>query len=82
LPLAVMDGTFMNYLKSTPDEAFEIIRKIINETARVGGTFISLWHNDSLQKGDVNKEWVALYEKVYWLAASKHDNDYDPLHTA
>jgi hypothetical protein len=82
MPLAVMDGTFMHYLKSTPEESFEIIRKIINEAERVGGTFISLWHNDSLQQSDDNEDWVKLYENVYRLAASKHKKDYDPLHTS
>ncbi len=82
MPLAVMDGTFLHYLHSTPEEAFEIICKIINETERVGGTFICLWHNDSLQRGDDNMAWVKLYENVYRMAASKHKKDYDPLHTS
>jgi hypothetical protein len=80
MPLAVMDGTFMHYLKSTPSESFDIIQHIINETERVGGTFISLWHNDSLRRGVDNEAWVSLYEKVYQLAVSKHKKDYDPLH--
>lgn len=79
VPLAVMDGAFSHYLKSSPAEAYEIISKIIAEIERVGGTFVSLWHNDTLRKCDGNEAWVRLYENVYRLAASKHKEDYDPV---
>lgn len=82
IPLAVMDGTFFNYLKTTPAESFKIIQNLINEIESVGGTFVSLWHNDSLRREDDNTEWVDLYEKVFQLAASKHTKKNDPLHTA
>ncbi len=79
MPLAVMDGTFLHYLKCSSDESFNIIKKIISKIERVGGTFVSLWHNDTLRRCDGNEAWIKLYEKVYRLAASKHKKDYDPL---
>ncbi len=79
IPLAVMDGTFLHYLKSSSNDSFNIIERIISRTERVGGTFVSLWHNDTLRRCDENEAWIALYEKVFRLAASKHKKDYDPL---
>lgn len=54
-PFQVMDVTLRDYLKLTPDEAIEQIGKIITETKAVGGTFSSLWHNESLSEW---KEWT------------------------
>ncbi len=79
MPLAVMDGTFLQYLKSSPGDSFNTISKIVDEIERVGGTFVSLWHNDTLRKCVGNEAWIRLYENVYRLAASKHKKDYDPV---
>jgi hypothetical protein len=61
-PFQVMDGTLNQYLGLTPNEAISIIVKIINEIKLVNGTFISLWHNESLSE---IREWIGWREVYY-----------------
>ncbi len=60
-PFMVMDGTLKDYLKLTTTDAIEEIKKLIDEVKAVNGTFISLWHNESLSN---EKRWVG-WRKVY-----------------
>ena len=63
-PFAVMDGTLNNYMKQTPEQATGIINNLITETRKVGGTFISLWHNSSLNDQGEWKGWLDVYIKM------------------
>ncbi|MDR4988780.1 MAG: polysaccharide deacetylase family protein [Bacteroidales bacterium] len=81
IPLAVMDGTFKHYLKLTPKEALNIITGICAEVEQLGGTFTTLWHNDSLCDCNEWKGWRELYGQVYSMASAKHQKKYDPLYT-
>lgn len=63
-PFCVMDTTFKTYLKTTPEESLKLIVTIINEVKKVNGTFISLWHNESLSNYEDWKGWEGLYEKM------------------
>jgi hypothetical protein len=64
VPLQVMDSTFYDYLHNKPEEAEVIINKIINETKRAGGLFVSLWHNTSLEDSGNWQGWRELFEKM------------------
>jgi hypothetical protein len=55
IPFQIMDATLIDYLKHSPEEAKEVILKVINETKKAGGIFVSIWHNTSLQE---NSEWA------------------------
>ncbi len=81
LPTAVMDSTLASYLKLSPKKSFEIVSKLIDEVVSTGGTFVSLWHNDTLCDCRQWKGWQSLYTKMYRLAAEQHQKNYDPLHT-
>ncbi|NCC73480.1 MAG: hypothetical protein EOM06_08775 [Sphingobacteriia bacterium] len=60
-PFAVMDGTLRDYmLKEIPD-SLQIIKQLIDEVKAVNGTFISLWHNESLCNQKRWEGWQALY---------------------
>ena len=63
-PFAVMDGTLNNYMKQTPEQATGIINNLITETRKVGGTFIPLWHNSSLNDQGEWKGWLDVYIKM------------------
>lgn len=66
-PFCVMDATFTTYLKCTPEEALFRINSLMENVKNVEGTFISLWHNESMS-GDENWEgWDGLYEKMLLL---------------
>jgi len=70
-PFAVMDGTLHDYLKLTPQKASETISELISEVKKVGGTFIPLWHNTSLnENGDWNG-WLDVYIKLVEKAIKK-----------
>jgi hypothetical protein len=61
-PFAIMDGTLKDYLKLEPDKAIVVVEEIIKEIKDVNGTFISLWHNESLSDQKRWKGWLKVYE--------------------
>ncbi len=67
-PFAVMDGTLKDYMGLTPADAIEQIRVIIDEVKKVNGTFISLWHNESLSDQKRWTGWRRVYEQLLEMA--------------
>lgn len=63
-PFVVMDGTLRDYLNLTPEDAINKIKKLISEVKKVNGTFISLWHNESLSDEKRWKGWRQVYETL------------------
>jgi hypothetical protein len=61
-PTAIMDVSLKNSLKLSPNEARKYLINLYEETKSVGGTFISLWHNESLSG---YAEWQG-WSKVYF----------------
>src|SRR5450759_745714 len=55
VPFQVMDATLYKYKNIDPAAAKELILKLISETKKVGGLFVSIWHNTSLLD---NEEWI------------------------
>lgn len=70
-PFAVMDTTLKNYMKLGPDNAIKKINKLIDSVKKVDGTFISLWHNDSLSEQYGWKGWKKVYEHLVHKASTK-----------
>jgi hypothetical protein len=62
IPFQVMDGTLFDYMKIDPEKSREVILKIINETRKVGGLFVSIWHNTSLLDNEEWKGWREVFE--------------------
>jgi hypothetical protein len=60
-PFQIMDATLYQYKKLNTSDSGELILKIINETKKAGGMFVSIWHNTSLLD---NKEWLD-WRKVF-----------------
>jgi len=63
-PFAVMDGTLKDYMGHTPTDAIEQIRMLVKEVKAVNGTFISLWHNESLSNQQRWTGWQRVYEEL------------------
>lgn len=63
-PFQFMDVALKNHLKLSPDEALEIIAKIMREIRNYGGTFISLWHNESLCDQGEWDGWRMVFEQM------------------
>lgn len=71
-PFCSMDITPLHYYKLTPEQAIEKNRELLQKTKDVNGTFISLWHNESLSgklrwKGSWKKVYEQLIEDAYEL---------------
>lgn len=61
-PFQIMDGTLYDYKKLDPSGSKEIISKFINEIRKVGGLFVSIWHNTSLLDNRDWREWREVFE--------------------
>jgi len=58
---AVMDTTLNDYMKLTPKQSLGKIRDLKNNVKAVNGTFITLFHNESLSGYSRWKGWSRLY---------------------
>ena len=63
-PFACNDETFQ-LQKMTVNETLLHIKVLQNEVRKVGGTFISIFHNSSLSDMPQNKPWKDLYEQIF-----------------
>jgi hypothetical protein len=63
-PFQVMDATLIKYKKLGPVESEGVISEMIDVTRKVGGTFISIWHNTSLLDNPEHKGWRLLFESM------------------
>jgi len=63
-PFAAMEGTLKDYQKMSVEEAKKTFEYIIDEIKAVNGTYISLWHNESLSNQDRWVGWRNLYEEM------------------
>jgi len=62
IPFQIMDATLYQYKKLSAEASKEIILKLISETRKAGGIFVSIWHNTSLQENDEWKSWRDVFE--------------------
>lgn len=63
-PFAVMEGTLKYHMKVNPEDAMQKIKPLIDEAKAVNGTFISLWHNETLNDQKLWKGWRTVYEEM------------------
>jgi hypothetical protein len=57
-----MDVTLYNYKNLDTDRSKEVILNLINETRKVGGLFVSIWHNTSLVDDPEGQDRRILFE--------------------
>ena len=67
-PFQLMDVTMNDYLKLNPNEAIEKIKELMTEIKRFGGTFISIFHNESLNDKGKWNGWKTVFEEMNQLA--------------
>ncbi|MCQ2322390.1 MAG: polysaccharide deacetylase family protein [Bacteroidales bacterium] len=70
-PFAVMDGTLRDYLNLGNEESLEKVKRLITEVKNVDGTFILLWHNETLSDEKRWTGWVALYQEILNFALNR-----------
>lgn len=61
IPFAVMDGTLRDYQNMSNKRAYEVIVNLADEVKKVDGTFITLFHNETLSNQGRWKRWRKLY---------------------
>ncbi len=69
-PFAAMDTTLNKYLNLSPAQANDLTKELMNEVKKVNGTFISLWHNETLSE---TREWIGwrkVWEQTLKMASS------------
>lgn len=64
IPFQIMDVTLNQYLNLKMDEAESMIYELVDRVKEVNGTFVSLWHNESLSDHGYWKGWRPLYQKM------------------
>lgn len=63
-PFAVMDATLNLYMKISPGEVMKYVEPLIRNVKAVDGTFITLWHNESLSGKKPWEGWENIYEEI------------------
>lgn len=61
IPFCCMDITPLHYMEQTPNEAINTVSDLMESVRKVGGLFVSLWHNESLGESG---RWIG-WRKVY-----------------
>jgi hypothetical protein len=69
-PFQVMDVTLQQYLELNPKEAVQQTQELIQATKAVGGTFVTLWHNETLIEMEGWEGWRTVYEQIIELSQS------------
>ena len=61
-PYAVMDTTLKQHMKLSNEESLAKILELKNEVQKVNGTFISVFHNDTLSENEYWNGWTDIYK--------------------
>lgn len=69
-PFAVMDATLRYYMQVSPAEAEANISELVASVRSVQGTFISLWHNETLSDQGLWEGWQRVYRHVMEVASA------------
>lgn len=63
-PFSYMEGALKDYKKVEAEDAMNHILPLIEEVKKVEGTFISLWHNESVNNKNRWIGWKKVYEEM------------------
>ncbi|MBK7684349.1 MAG: polysaccharide deacetylase family protein [Bacteroidia bacterium] len=64
VPFMLMDGTMKDYMKLNPQESVLRAKGLIDEVKAVNGTFVTLWHNQSVNDKEEWEGWRDVYEQI------------------
>lgn len=60
-PFALMDATLKYYMKVSPEEAKNVVSDMVKNVKAVDGTFIGLWHNETLNDIGIWAGWREVF---------------------
>lgn len=64
VPFSIMEATLKYYNKLSAEDALIKIKALMQKVKTVKGTFVSVWHNESLSDKDIWKGWKMVYEEM------------------
>ncbi|MCB9361528.1 MAG: polysaccharide deacetylase family protein [Flavobacteriales bacterium] len=64
IPFAAMEATYKYYLNKDAQQALQDILELIQTVKSVKGTFVSVWHNESLSEKGIWSGWRMVYEEM------------------
>jgi hypothetical protein len=73
-PFQMMDVTLKNHLHLNAEKAGQHIEKLMAEVKKVDGTFVSLWHNESLKDSGQWLGWRKVFEQIL-ETGTKYENE-------
>jgi len=62
VPFQYTDGTYQQHKRFSIEDAKKAIKDLIDETRSVGGLFVSVWHNTSLDDSGKWMGWKDVFE--------------------
>ena len=65
IPFAYMDGAFRDYMNCSVEKAKSRITNLIRNVKSVEGSFVSVWHNESLSDQHRWKGWREVFEHTF-----------------
>ena len=69
-PFALIDSTLNDYMKLTAKQSLGKIRDLKNQVKAVNGTFITVFHNESLSNYQRWKGWTRVYSSMLKIVRS------------
>lgn len=63
-PFAVMDATLNLYMKLSPEQAIERVKKLTSAVREVNGDMMFIWHNETLSEDKQWQGWRNVYESI------------------
>ena len=70
-PFIIMDSTLKKYLHVKSKDVVTYLSPLVDAIKSTGGTFMFIFHNESMGGGKVWKNWGEVYERFIKLAISK-----------
>ena len=64
VPFAVMDRSLLKESKGDPSRAIDLSIGLARQIAEVGGTFVTVWHNESLSGQYEWKGWEDVFLRI------------------
>jgi len=70
-PFVVMDRTLNSYESKSVEKSIESVKSLITTIKKVNGTFVSLWHNESLSNRHEWMGWQSFYQHITEYLSNK-----------
>ncbi len=72
-PVTMMEGSFMKK-NISPEKSLTDIFNLMEEVKKVNGTFISIWHNQTISETQEYRQWRTVHDKMVKKIVSESDS--------